>query len=327
MDRSGQGEIIEQVVARAMAIAPGGWARFVGNWEATRPEGQAHLNYITLAVVEHEGRWALGQFDFDEPLYDLVAHLHDIMTEAGEQWTTLDLEVDADGRFRTQFGYGEPKRTNGVLDEESLGRFERYLETWVAEHGDRPGDGAQPDSRPGRGEPAETRRAPAHGSTDETIQAIIDGMRAAGESQSSWLRLVGQWFRPSVDGSPSGGIISTSIAMVVGPDRQIRATNLPLPDEIGALANDLVTLARGTGREGWTLLRVMIDRTGEVAVTFDDSLQADVQGVVNAPEVLQWCRPGPDEVAEVRGVLDRITRLADQHKRRQQRWGWLTGRG
>ena len=57
------------------------------------------------------------------------------MAQRGERWTTLDLEVDRDGAFRSDFGYGPPKRTLGIHDEESMGRFESYLDRWVAEHG------------------------------------------------------------------------------------------------------------------------------------------------------------------------------------------------
>lgn len=40
-----------------------------------------------------------------------------------------------------QFGYDTPKRSNGIHDQESLGRFQDYLETWMAEHGPVPAGG------------------------------------------------------------------------------------------------------------------------------------------------------------------------------------------
>lgn len=130
-----QQELIRGIAERFAAVAPTGWARLVGNWEATLREGEVHLNYLTLAVVDAGGRWAVGQLDFDEGLYGLVVALNEGMAGTGERWTVLDLEVDADGRFRTGFGYETPKRSNGVHDHESIGRFQHYLQTWVAEKG------------------------------------------------------------------------------------------------------------------------------------------------------------------------------------------------
>lgn len=129
---------IQAIAGRFVQLAPEGWARLVGNWEATPTQvGTVTLNYITLAVVDGGDRWLLGQFDYDEELYDMVAALRLAMAE-GAPWTVFDLEVDADGSYRTHFGYDDPKRSNGIEDEESMGRFENYLDRWVAEHGPTP---------------------------------------------------------------------------------------------------------------------------------------------------------------------------------------------
>jgi hypothetical protein len=111
----------------------------VGNWEATEDtHGSTVLNYLTLAVVDGGDRWLYGQVAYDEPLYDLVVALNEATVETegdDRRWTVLDLEVDRNAAFRVQFGYEPPKRSNGIEDEESLGRFQNYLETWMAEHG------------------------------------------------------------------------------------------------------------------------------------------------------------------------------------------------
>lgn len=130
-----QQELVRGIAGRLVEIAPTGWARLVGNWEATVQGPEVNLNYITLAVVGQGRGWAAGQIGFDEPLYDLVVELNEAMARSGERWTVMDLEIDGDGRFRTAFGYDTPKRSNGIYDEESMGRFENYLATWVAEHG------------------------------------------------------------------------------------------------------------------------------------------------------------------------------------------------
>jgi len=126
------------VARRFAGVAPQGWARLLGNWEATVDDtGAVSLNWITTAVVDGGDRWLYGQVGFDEELYDAVVRLNELSAQdgPGRRWTTLDLRLDADGTIAVDLGYDEPKRTNGVHDEESLGRFESYLDTWVAEHG------------------------------------------------------------------------------------------------------------------------------------------------------------------------------------------------
>ncbi len=138
MDVLEQQQRIAAIAGRFAEIAPKGWARLVGNWEATPDEqGSPVLNYLTLAVVNGGDRWLYGQVGYDETLYDLVADFNTASAGDGpdRRWTVLDLEVDEDGTYRTNFGYERPKRSNGVMDEESLGRFETYLDRWVAEHG------------------------------------------------------------------------------------------------------------------------------------------------------------------------------------------------
>lgn len=134
-------------VARRFAqVAPQGWARLLGNWEATvDAAGAVSLNWITTAVVDGGDRWLYGQVAYDEPLYDAVVRLNELSAQDGpdRRWTTLDLRLDADGAIAVDLGYDEPKRTNGVHDEESLGRFEQYLDTWVAEHGPVPAGGRE----------------------------------------------------------------------------------------------------------------------------------------------------------------------------------------
>jgi hypothetical protein len=41
--------------------------------------------------------------------------------------------VDQQGKFRFSFSCDPPKRINGIYDDDSMGRFNRYLETYEAE--------------------------------------------------------------------------------------------------------------------------------------------------------------------------------------------------
>lgn len=143
-----QQEQLGAVARRFAATAPTGWARLVGNWEATvAGTGSVHLDWITTAVVDGGDRWLYGQLGYDEALYDAVVRLNELSAEGGPdaRWTTLDLVLDPDGSIQVDLGYEPPKRSQGIHDEESHGRFERYLDTWVAEHGpvpSRPAPGA-----------------------------------------------------------------------------------------------------------------------------------------------------------------------------------------
>lgn len=150
MGKAEQQDQLERIVHRFADVAPRNWVRLVGNWEAsTGQSGELTLNYLTLAVVDGGDRWLFGQVGYDEPLYDLVAQLQPMAAadDPEHAWTVLDLEVDQDGTFRVEFGYDPPKRARGILDEESMGRFETYLDRWVAEHGPRP------PARPSGGRP------------------------------------------------------------------------------------------------------------------------------------------------------------------------------
>lgn len=136
-------EQIQQHVAgigqRFVEVAPADWYHLVGNWEASPDPSGVSLNFLTLAVVDLGDRWGFGQIEFDEPLYDAVAEFalaaRSRPFSGSGPWTVLDLEINNEGQFDSKFGFDEPKRTNGVMDEESIGRFENYLETWIAEHG------------------------------------------------------------------------------------------------------------------------------------------------------------------------------------------------
>lgn len=137
-----QQELIQTIVQRFAAIAPDGWARLAGNWEAYRDDDdRLTLNYITVAIVNGGHEWLYGQVGYDHVLYDAVIELNERMAGGDEQrrWTVFDLEVDADPpEFRVDFGYGTPKRVNGIDDHESIGRFRDYLQTWIDAHGPTP---------------------------------------------------------------------------------------------------------------------------------------------------------------------------------------------
>jgi hypothetical protein len=48
------------------------------------------------------------------------------------------LVEDRPGKFRFSFSYDPPKRISGIYDDDSMGRFDRYLETYEAERASSP---------------------------------------------------------------------------------------------------------------------------------------------------------------------------------------------
>lgn len=137
-----QEELIQNVIQHFSAIAPQGWARLHGNWEAHHDDhGTLTLNYITVAIVAGDGDWLYGQIAYDHDLYHAVLDLNQRMTGHDEQhrWTTFDLEIDAEPpAYRVDFDYDPPKRVNGIDDHQSTGRFRDYLQTWIDTHGPTP---------------------------------------------------------------------------------------------------------------------------------------------------------------------------------------------
>ena len=51
----------------------------------------------------------------------------------GDYWTTCDLMVEKTGHYNFKLSCDPPKRLNCVFDDDSLWRFNRYLETYKAE--------------------------------------------------------------------------------------------------------------------------------------------------------------------------------------------------
>lgn len=140
LEATEQQQMIRAIAERLVQVAPEGWARLVGNWEASLVDDEVSLNWITLGVVDLGDRW--GGLVSSATTGRSTTWSH----SSTRRWRRMlsagrcsILEVDRDGAYRTRFGCGPTKRTLGVSDEESVGRFENYLDAWVAEHGQVPG--------------------------------------------------------------------------------------------------------------------------------------------------------------------------------------------
>lgn len=253
LGRAGQQEQLDRVVRRFAEVAPAGWVRLVGNWEAyAGPAGELTLDYLTLAVVDAGDRWQFGQVGYDEPLYDLVADLHRMAAAGapGHAWTVLDLEVDQDQTFRAELGYDPPKRARGIHDEESMGRFETYLDRWVAEHGPRP------TGRWGRDVTPEQQ---------STLDEIVTVYRDA--APDGWLRIVCRWeCELAPDGLADSALTHVVIVVEGGELAQVQ---FPSPDALTFVRGDWhEELTRATAR-GALSVDLLIDRD-DYALTFTE---------------------------------------------------------
>lgn len=126
------------VVALARSVSEP-WERIVVNYEMQEEDGGLTEDRRGFSIAtDGAGGYRKATLTFDATAKDLFRALQQEMQRSeGKGWGTCDLVVDQPGRFRFNFSYDPPKRINGVFDEESMGRFDRYLETYAAERGGR----------------------------------------------------------------------------------------------------------------------------------------------------------------------------------------------
>ena len=126
-------EFLEQLVFDLADRPKRKWERLIANWEVEDSEEMGFDHDVYIFTVERGRFGKLTTSDDVEPTagdFDLVKSLRHLMADRGSAWSTMDLEIDATGEYRVDFDYDPPRRMNGILDERSLGRFERYLETY-----------------------------------------------------------------------------------------------------------------------------------------------------------------------------------------------------
>ncbi len=125
----------EAIVTTLARGIPGAWERIVVNYEMQEEDGGLTEDrrgfYITKDAT---GDFRKGELAFSSEVKALFRQMNDkIHQTEGHRWGTCDLVVDQSGKFRFNFSYDPPKRINGVFDDDSMGRFDRYLETYKAE--------------------------------------------------------------------------------------------------------------------------------------------------------------------------------------------------
>jgi hypothetical protein len=122
------------VTALARDIADG-WERIVVNYEMQEEDGGLTEDRLGFYIAKDPaGDFRESDLAFSPEVKALFREMNEeIKRSEGERWGTCDLVVDQPGKFKFSFTYDPPKRINGVFDDDSVGRFDRYLETYRAE--------------------------------------------------------------------------------------------------------------------------------------------------------------------------------------------------
>jgi hypothetical protein len=129
---------LQKAIVTALAREiPDAWERIVVNYEMQEEDGGLTEDRLGFYIEKDAaGNLRESELAFTPEVKRLFREMNDeIRRSEGERWGTCDLVVDQPGKFKFSFSYDPPKRINGVFDDDSMGRFDRYLETYKAERG------------------------------------------------------------------------------------------------------------------------------------------------------------------------------------------------
>ena len=129
---------LQKAIVTALARdIPDAWERIVVNYEMEEEDDGLTEDRLGFYIAKDAvAGLREAQLAFSPEVKSLFREMNDeIQRSEGQRWRTCDLVVDQPGKFRFSFSYDPPKRLNGVFDDDSMGRFDRYLETYKAERG------------------------------------------------------------------------------------------------------------------------------------------------------------------------------------------------
>lgn len=109
------------------------WKQIVLNYEIDYPKGELVENYIGFYIkVGENNQLSMIQIYFSDEMLGLLQKLRAKGLELNnEPWCTCDIVIESNGEYQFDFSFEPPKRINGILDEESYGRFNKYLDNYV----------------------------------------------------------------------------------------------------------------------------------------------------------------------------------------------------
>lgn len=255
------------IARRFVEVAPAGWVRLLGRWEAAaEPSGAARLDATTAAVVDGGDRWLFGRLDLDPVLHGAVVGLRVLVEEdSGRPWTTLELLLDPDGTVQVDLGY-DPPEGSGPRDEQSVGGLRRHFDTWVAERGPVPSRAVPPI-----GSPAVVALTPA--------QVDLVGQIArsyARDAPTGWLRIVSR-VECSV-AQLTAGSVAVRVVVVQTPDGLVQR-HFRAPRDLHFEAGDLLRALAAESPTQVVVLSLVIDRDGSHEATLTQDVPRVLDGI------------------------------------------------
>jgi hypothetical protein len=112
------------------------WERIVVNFEMEQTDEGRVIDYRAFYIsATKDGDFSKTSVRvLPDEVDDRFIELNDAMLESeGSRWGICDLVIDRSGKYNFKFDYEPPKRIRGVFDESSMGRFDKYLDTYRAE--------------------------------------------------------------------------------------------------------------------------------------------------------------------------------------------------
>lgn len=111
------------------------WERIVVNYEMLTTDEGREVDYCAFYISATDGDFRETSLRvLPETVDDLFIQLNDLMAKTeNSRWGSCDFVIDRSGQYKFNFDYNAPKRINGVFDEQSQGRFDKYLDTYRAE--------------------------------------------------------------------------------------------------------------------------------------------------------------------------------------------------
>ncbi|WP_158932223.1 immunity protein YezG family protein [Acidisphaera sp. S103] len=129
---------LQKSLARAVSDAmQESWERIVVNYEMLTTDEGREVDYCAFYISAAGGDFQETSLrTLPDAVDDLFIQLNDLMAKTeNERWGTCDLVIDRSGQYKFNFDYAAPRRVNGIFDEQSQGRFDRYLETYKTDRG------------------------------------------------------------------------------------------------------------------------------------------------------------------------------------------------
>ena len=111
------------------------WERIVVNYEMQTTDEGREVDYCAFYISATNDDFRETSIrELASAVDDLFIKLNDAMAETEKsRWSIADLVIDRSGKYDFRFDYGPAKRLNGVFDESSQGRFDKYLDTYRTE--------------------------------------------------------------------------------------------------------------------------------------------------------------------------------------------------